>query len=418
MTVDTTGLVVESGSGSPLSSLAMKVQHSAFAIPGAFQAAAWLPGAGCPARPSRCRRLSGPLSPTGAPSINLDGSSTASKMSLEDLPEGPYLVIAAMLDVSSLCATDGSCRLLRALNRSTIGPWRMLGARLFGGIELDNEGAFDVEESAGNAVSPFESSRKSPRVDWKGRYSRFRTEALSFRTPFGLEIVSVTQEDEVAYCRSRLRDDLLKDFSPLQEGVTALGAYVEIEVLANPDNLSLAVVDFEAGGRSSVTFSPDTGAVIRERKVQEAPRKVEGAYVQPLPTTAPGLHFEGRMGVYLRGGHLAFFRRCSAPPAKSDSGADDSVDGETPSTEAKASQASEGSSGPWECTGFVTDLAWAEGRRLTPCVAFRDPGGYRVRVARVGPQPPFELPPPSATGGQADVGWQLLDWEADQVMEE
>ena len=64
------------------------------------------------------------------------------------------------------------------------------------------------------------------------------------------------------------------------------------------DNLSLAVVDFESGGRSSVrfdwqisrqsvhfpqccmsrlslkrrTFSPDTGAVIREKKLRESPR--------------------------------------------------------------------------------------------------------------------------------------------------
>ena len=57
--------------------------------------------------------------------------------------------------------------------------------------------------------------------------------------------------------------------------------------------------------------------------------------------------------------------------------------------------------GPWETTGFVSDLDWAEaesraelwlfgwqlacgtaalgqGRRLTPCLAFRDEGAYRV----------------------------------------
>lgn len=184
--------------------------------------------------------------------------------------------------------------------------------------------------------------------------------------------------DEVAYCKCRLRTDLLEHGSEA-------GVYIEIEVLANPDNLSLAVVDFEAGGRSSVTFSPDTGAVIRERKVREAPRKVEGAYIQPLATTPPGRGFEGSMGLLLHAGHLAFFRRCRG------------ADGEL---------------GQWESTGFVTDLAWAEGRRLTPCLAFRDEGPYRVRIARVG-SPPL-LPPARLTAAYEESSWSALDWEAGQ----
>ena len=35
--------------------------------------------------------------------------------------------------------------------------------------------------------------------------------------------------------------------------------YVEVEIEKNADNLSLAIVDFDQGGKSSVTFSPDTG---------------------------------------------------------------------------------------------------------------------------------------------------------------
>merc|ERR1719440_90161 len=146
--------------------------------------------------------------------------------------------------------------------------------------------------------------RKLARFDWKDRYRRFLSEVSTFRPPFGgTEITTVRHPDEVAYCRCRLRTDLL-------DVEVENGVYLEIEVLTNPDNLSLAVVDFDAGGRSSVTFSPDTGAVIRERKVREAPRKVEGSYIQPLSTTPPGRRFEGSMGLYLHGGHLAFFRRC------------------------------------------------------------------------------------------------------------
>eukprot|EP00913_Durusdinium_trenchii_P021665 g20357.t1 len=128
------------------------------------------------------------------------------------------------------------------------------------------------------------------RVDWRGRFARFRRALPSFRPPFaGPEISSVEQADEIAYCRCRLRADVLSRRLDV-------GIYLEVEVFTNPDNVSLAVVDFEAGGCSSVTFSPDTGAVIRERKVREAPRKVEGAYIQPLATITAGQGFEGCMG--------------------------------------------------------------------------------------------------------------------------
>ena len=52
----------------------------------------------------------------------------------------------------------------------------------------------------------------------------------------------------------------------------------------------------------------------------------------------------------------------------------------------------------------------AEGRRLTPCLAFRDEGSYRVRVVRVGQSPP--LPPERwNVDGDVEVGWSGFDWE-------
>lgn len=80
----------------------------------------------------------------------------------------------------------------------------------------------------------------------------------------------------------------------------------------------------------------------------------------------------------------------------------------------------------------MSDLAWAEGRRLTPCLAFRDEGAYRVRVVTVGAKPPIVLQkaiqdaadtssPASATAAPSQLpreaeadwrtGWSGFDWE-------
>ncbi|CAE8609034.1 unnamed protein product [Polarella glacialis] len=239
-----------------------------------------------------------------------------SPAALQELADGPYFVISSFLDARSLGAADAACRLLRELHQSHSGPWHSLGTQNFRGLELDNEGVFErgiggeEDESGPPREDPPMDPRRLLRVDWRGRFARFRSELPSFRSPFGgPEILSVEQADEIAYCRCRLRTDFLGENAPASSSGGVYSAYLEVEVLKNPDNVSLAVVDFEAGGCSSVTFSPDTGAVIRERKVREAPRKVEGAYIQPLATITAGQGFEGSMGLYLRGGQLAFFRR-------------------------------------------------------------------------------------------------------------
>lgn len=310
---------------------------------------------------------------------------------LLELESGPHFIIAAFLDAVSLGRADCTCRQIRYLNSVHCGPWNVLGAKTFKGLELDSEGIF--EQPTGPEDSIVAAAKSMNRLDWKGRFARFRDELPTFRSPFlGPEIISVDQADEIAYCRCRLRTDILC------VGSEALGsAYLEVHVYKNPDNVSLAVVDFEAGGCSSVTFSPDTGAVIRERKVREAPRKVEGAYVQPLNSITSGQGFEGTMGLYLRGGQLAFFRRHAARPA---------VEGEVDLRD----EHERGQLGPWETTGFVTDLSWAEGRRLTPCLAFRNEGAYHVRMICVNSQPPI-VPERNAMAYE-DGSWSSLDWDA------
>mmetsp|Transcript_27250 Transcript_27250/g.71788 ORF Transcript_27250/g.71788 Transcript_27250/m.71788 type:complete len:373 (-) Transcript_27250:538-1656(-) len=317
-----------------------------------------------------------------------------------ELADGPYFVLALLLDSATLCATDAACRLFQALNRSHVGPWRALGARAFHGLELEREGLFEHPVVASGRRSG--AAAKQARVDWKCRFRRFCEEVPTFCSPFGAEIQAVTRADEVACLRCRLRTDILHEAS-------AHGVYLEVEVLENPDNLSISVVDFEAGGCSSVTFSPDTGAVIREMKVREAPRKVEGAYIQPLPMLPPGKRFIGRLGLYLLRGRIAFVRRSALRLAADDEdllratrGLDGNSDPEVMAKEASLEL------GPWETTGFVSDLAWAAGRRLTPCLAFRDAGGYRVQIASVSTEPP--LPIERNSGADGTLGWCGFDW--------
>eukprot|EP00399_MALV-I-05_sp_L67-4_P000201 gene202-34_t len=263
--------------------------------------------------------------------------------------------MAEMLDMQSLCKTDTTCRQFRHMNRSH-GPWRSLGSRMYQGLEIDNE-VFDDKSRHEDKNDAFH-EKKMLRMDWKTRYVYWRRELPKFRAPFEEStLTDVKNSDEVTYCKTRIRTDYLKN-----EGV-----YMEVEIIANADNLSFAVVDFIEGGKSSVTFSPDTGAVIKETKIQETPRKVKGWYIQPLrhipPKTTQAMRnerFEGSMGLYIKNGKIAFFRKYAH--AKTD----------------------------WESTGFIIGLDWAHGSKLTPCLAFRDEGHYHVRVNKIDSVPPFE----------------------------
>jgi hypothetical protein len=349
-------------------------------------------------------------------------SGTTSSSPLVDMADGPYLVLAHWLDEATLCSTDAACQRLLAMNSSEIGPWRSMGARAFHGLELQEDGLFEPDEGAPAG------GKKRTRIFWKGRFQHFRSHLSMFCPPFeGSEITLVDQPDEVSYFQCHLCTDIL-DKSPM-------GVYLEVEVLENPDNLSMAIVDFEAGGCSSLTFSPDTGAVIREQKVRESPRKVEGAYIQPLPTLPPGDRFQGLLGFFLQKGRMAFFRRFSGGSAAGPSrdtqagaaevgtraGGADAAAAAMPGNNAhvlgegveeveEESQAAK--AGLWETTGFISDLAWATGRWLTPCLAFRSEGAYQVRITQIGGPPPLHLEAPSAQALR-ELGWNSLDWEAD-----
>lgn len=343
-----------------------------------------------------------------------------------NLPDDLYTIIFSRLDSESLRAADATCRTFRASNRSLL-LWRILGMEKFAGIELEDRGTFEQplnpqrirgggggsntstccnSTNASNAISSaypigFDLSRapsvllakptplgvprlkggnmernqsKSKResridVNWKIRYVHFSRDVYQFRAPFDpVHITSVLTPDEVAYTKCRLRADLLV-------ANPEISIYLEVDVSANADNLSLAIVDFDEGGKSSVTFSPDTGAVIKETKVQEAPRRVKGSYIQPVKPNFT--KFEGKMGMYVRMGLIAFFRQYSKQP--------------------------------WETTGFCVNFSWAKGKRLTPCLAFRDEGRYLTQITQVSKHPPFE--PHWDIESFDETKWDELNWE-------
>ena len=100
--------------------------------------------------------------------------------------------------------------------------WRELGKKAFAGIELDEAGTFGLNVA---------------KADWKQRYKHFKFEASKFRHPFAsAEITNIENDDEVAYFGWGFRVDQLGEH-PGQ------GIYLEVEVTANSDNLSISIVD-------------------------------------------------------------------------------------------------------------------------------------------------------------------------------
>lgn len=322
------------------------------------------------------RAIAAPFS-RPCPTEAVDAGATHGPFPLAALAFGPYWGIAAFLDTRSLGRMDRACRLLRRLNNVQEGPWHHVGLQTFFGMEID-EGGFKLFKACGAE-------------NWKARCEKFRRITPTFSPPFsGSEIAKVDSPDEVAYCRCRLRPDILKE-------KPEIGIYVEVEVSANADNLSLAVVDFENGGRSSVTFSPETGAVLRERKVRESPRAIEGTYIHLLPPAPPGRKFEGAMGLYLQGGQLAFFRRWRVAMDNA------SHTAATPNADMQ-----------WETTGFCTDLKWAQGPRLSLCLAFRDSGAYRALITQVNNTPPIQ--PSLSADAYKESKWSLLYGDDDHPL--
>lgn len=273
-----------------------------------------------------------------------------------------YYIVAEHLDAGGLLQTDATCKLFKQMNASL---WQAMGRSEFYGLELPDHGVFKEQQQNDEAE---QQRRKHLCVDWRRRFQSFWLLVREFRKPFGTRICTVENPDEVAYFLCYLRRDILTAVHPTRH--SDLGIYFEIDVSDNADNISFGIISDDDGGKTSLTFGPMTGAVLRESLKEQG--IVQGAYIQPLSKMPPPAKFMGRMGAYIKGGELAFFRKVKDQR--------------------------------WETTGFVADLSWAEGKRLTPCLAFRNPGLYNVSVTHVGPTPPV-MPQ------RADWAFKVDDWK-------
>ena len=184
---------------------------------------------------------------------------------LDLLPDGVYASITDYLEIDDLLSLELTNKACRELN-ANLNIWQALGRDVFKGIEILEE-TFD-----GFATENSERYRQGDSAFWKHRLHDWRIRVLQFGGEPAQALVNQNQfrqADEVCYLRCRIR---ATDMQP------GRGIFIDVQVTNNADNLSIAVVDFDEGGKSSVTFSPDTGAVIKETKVQESPRRVQGWY--------------------------------------------------------------------------------------------------------------------------------------------
>jgi hypothetical protein len=215
----------------------------------------------------------------------------------------------------------------------------------------------------------------------KDRYRKLVCAVTQFRSPFpDSQISFVSGSDQVAYFRAAISLDTL-DRVP-----DGLGVYIEVVVQDAFDSLSLSLVDFDGKGSSSLTFSPDIGAVIAETKSNSEPLWITGKFAHCLkPQPRFGRGNVSMMGVFVSKNCEIEFIRQLQPGF------------------------------PVHSTGVVGDCSWAHGGLITPCIAFRDQGEYSVHIRsmRVSARPDCSLPlkctPPD---------WKSLLWSGEQTSEE
>lgn len=214
--------------------------------------------------------------------------------------------------------------------------------------------------------------RTDKSLDWRASYSATCLLLMSFRHPFRTKhLLGTDITGDVAYLNAVIQTRKLRSLA------SGEGIYIEITVGYVSDNLSLSLVDFDGGGTSSLTFSPDCGALIQETK-SFTDNLVHGEYAAALGSCREfGRLNESRMAIYIsRDLEINFMRYCA---------------------------------GNWESTGFLRSCGWAVGGLLTPCVAFRNPGEYKVRISNIC----VRRRPQHATKHTEALVWKPIAWVLD-----
>jgi hypothetical protein len=183
-----------------------------------------------------------------------------------------------------------------------------------------------------------------------GTYKELLEETKLFREPHGGNCIEfINSGEEVAYFKTSIRLDAVTQ-----------GVYIQVWVHHHWNSLSISLVDFDGRGSSSLTFSPDEGLVIRERKLLIDSDRVEGQYTECMPAARRFAKNKtgGWIGMYIdRNLGIEFFRqRARRKP---------------------------------ETSGLVSDCSWVHGGVVTPCISFSGPGKYEVKAEfmRVSPRP-------------------------------
>lgn len=207
------------------------------------------------------------------------------------------------------------------------------------------------------------------RINSRKLYAEVKLFLSQFRNSSGMKDIRSTQSDrEVVYLNGIILVDHLRELS------VSKGVYVEITVRKRSDNLSFCLVDFDGEGTTSLTFSPDAGAVIRE--TQTAEDEIIGEYAAVLRKEKRfGTDKDSKMAVFVSAeGEIVFMRYFG---------------------------------GKWESTGTVSDCTWVRGGLITPCLAFKDAGQYHVKIEKmcICDQPPYSKACPDVPV------WKPLLWE-------
>ena len=164
------------------------------------------------------------------------------------------------------------------------------------------------------------------------------------------------------------------------------GVYLEILTHHLDDLISLSLVDFDGGGRASVTFNADMGTVVVEEKLSgtaEQIKIVKGRFCYPLPPAGSSSNTStpAHIGVFLSlDGDITFLRRKAGWDT-------------------------------WESTGVISNCReWVKEKKLvTPCVAFAGPGAYKIQIVHVGSVLPYHAEC-ACRMTQKDLLWTSNTW--------
>jgi len=280
------------------------------------------------------------------------------------------LSVAALLDMRSLCQLEVSCKRMHDMQCSPTGPWCELGKQAFDGLEVDFENGnghelftSDLSHSHhAQGLQRVATTASQPCLSGpKRRAAAFQERAMSMR---------------IELCRASWQCCLRMDLLDASQS----GIYVEIETLKGLDRLRFGLQG-HVEKSNSMMFVPECGLVQEVWEWED--RERDDSYNSPkfcqvMPEAPPDCFFSGKLGIYVQGGRVAFFRRWHHDPVldKAVADADDGIQEEE--------------FRPWESSGFLTGLSWARGRRLSICVDSPFPRlGHHVVVTQVSRYPPI-----------------------------